>query len=145
MYITFQQWRTLSSYLCLLLPSRSPGAPHKQLQHHITEGWDSPGFYRTNTLLDGSKDGTPGGLMANILIPCNTDTEFCQGSEGICFGHGGKSKSQVHTQPDNHLNNHCVKQVKLLDIPTAQQANKVKDLDLCEEKIGSKWNQECEM
>lgn len=58
--------------------------------------------------------------MANILIPCNTD--FSQGSEGICFGHGGKSKSRVHTQPDNYLNNSCVKPVELLDVPTAQQA-----------------------
>lgn len=68
--------------------------------------------------------------MANVEIPYNTDTEFAQKSNEICFGHEGEVL-RVHTEPESHLNNHCVKSTELLDIPTQcnKQRNKLKDLD----------------
>lgn len=74
-------------------------------------------------MLCESKDRTPGGHMANVQIPYNTDTKFAQRSNRICFGHGGEVP-RVHTEPESHLNNRCVKSAELLDIPTVQQAKK---------------------
>lgn len=124
LHVHSQQWRPLNSSLCLLPPRRRSEDSHRQQQHHSAEGWDSPACCYTNMLLGGSKDRTPGGLMANVQTPCNTDTELAQGSNGICFGHGGNSKSQVHTESENNLNNCCVVSVELSDIPTVQQVNK---------------------
>lgn len=74
-----------------------------------------------------SKDRTPAGLKANVQIPHNTDTKFAQRSSRICFDHRagqGGEVPRVHTEPESHLNNCCVKSAELPDIPTVQQAKK---------------------
>lgn len=61
--------------------------------------------------------------MAHVQIPYNRDAQFAPRCNRICFGHGG-DVPRVHTEPESHLNNCCVKSVELLDIPRVQQAKK---------------------